>query len=123
MTEETLEAAEQRRWECEYYLLENENSRLKKDLEHMQSQLDSFQFNLQESVEYQALEEKYANMARKNDELSAELEKLRNCSKCSQWRTKAELLATKFFATIKQMREEIQSLRKDCTFRIDTCGD
>ena len=123
MTEETLEAAEQRRWECEYHLLENENSRLKKDLEHMQSQLDSFQFNLQESVEYQALEEKYANMARKNDELSAELEKLRNCSKCSQWRTKAELLATKFFATIKQMREEIQSLRKDCTFRIDTCGD
>jgi len=37
LTKESIEAAEERRWQCEYYLLENENSRLKKDLTQLQT--------------------------------------------------------------------------------------
>lgn len=35
LTKESVKAAEERRWECEYHLLQNENSRLRQDLNRM----------------------------------------------------------------------------------------
>jgi len=35
LTMESVKAAEERRWECEYHLLQNENSRLRQDLDRM----------------------------------------------------------------------------------------
>ena len=42
-THESVKTAEERRWECRYHLVDNENNRLRKDLDEVNGQLQAVQ--------------------------------------------------------------------------------
>ena len=49
----------------------------------------------------------------KLEELEKEIAVARNCEQCASWKQKTEVLTTKFYHTIKNMRSEVNQLRRD----------
>lgn len=43
----------------------------------------------------------------------------RECKECPQWKEKANGLAGKYFGIIKELKQELRNLKKDCSARID----
>ena len=79
-TRKTLDVAEERRWECEYHLAENENTRLRHDIDSLETRLHAIQFDITQSDEYQMLSENYQQTLFKLEELEKELDMTKNCT-------------------------------------------
>ena len=59
------------------------------------------------------LSENYQETMNKLEELEKEIAVARNCQQCASWKQKTEVLTTKFYHTIKNMRSEVNQLRRD----------
>ena len=112
-------AAEERIWECEFRLAENENGRLRIEVEKLKTELCTLQEENVTTAQNQKLETKYLRTLERAVTLEKELEVALDCKDCKAWKQKTESLANKYFQIIKNMRIEIKNLRKDTQSQVE----